>query len=83
MRGNNEERALGFMKDPFADASHKNLIHRASSMRRPAATSHRDIQQGNPERQLAALKRTWDESLIAGKSYIQLISKLDRAVGFS
>lgn len=29
----NEDRDTGFMKDPFAYATHDKLIHRASSMR--------------------------------------------------
>ena len=33
MRWDNEDRASGFMKDPFADATQKKLIHGASSMR--------------------------------------------------
>ncbi len=29
----NKNRAFGFTKDPFADATHEKLIHRTSSMR--------------------------------------------------
>ena len=33
MRPDNEDPASGFLKNPFADASNKKLIHRASPMR--------------------------------------------------
>ena len=42
MRWDNEDRASGFMKDPFADATQKKLIHRASSVR--TYNDHIDIQ---------------------------------------